>query len=86
LSTTEAEYISFSTALREVTPLMNLLSELQDQVDHNIITFPTLHCKLFEDKSGAYVLATAPKMRPRTKHINVKYYHFRAYVDKSGFP
>jgi histone deacetylase 1/2 len=82
LSTTEAEYISLSTALREVIPLMNLLSELRDNVDQNIITLPTLHCKLFEDNSGAYELATTPKMRPRTKHINVKYHHFRAYVDK----
>jgi hypothetical protein len=44
---------------------------------------PTFHCKVFEDNSGAIYLATGvkhPKMRPRTKHINIKYHHFRAKV------
>ena len=27
-------------------------------------------------------IAQEPKMRPRTKHINVKYYHFRDYVEQ----
>ena len=85
LSTTEAKYISLSTALREVIPIMNILSELKDQLGHNIIKLPTLHCKLFEDNSGAYKLATAPKMRPRTEHINVKYHHFRTYGQKVDF-
>jgi hypothetical protein len=61
---------------------MNLLSELSDNLDQNIIALPTLHCKLFEDNSGAYELATTPKLQPRTKHINVKYHHFWAYVDR----
>jgi len=43
---------------------------------------PTVYCKAFEDNSGAYKLATAPKMRPRTKHINAKYHHFRSHVDR----
>ena len=30
LSTTEAEYIALSQAMRDVIPLVNLLSELQD--------------------------------------------------------
>ena len=82
LSTTEAEYIALSTALREVIPLMDLLSEFQTHIDSTIINLPTIHCRLFEDNSGAHELATTPKMRPRTKHINVKYHHFRAYVDR----
>jgi len=39
-----------------------------------------LHCKAFEDNSGALELAKTPKMRPRTKHINIKYHHFREHV------
>jgi hypothetical protein len=42
---------------------------------------PKIDCKLFEDNSGAIELANVPKMRPRTKHINVKYHHFRDYVE-----
>jgi hypothetical protein len=82
LSTTEAEYISLSNALREVIPLMELIKELHDKVSSSIQTTPTVYCKAFEDNSGAYELATAPKMRPRTKHINAKYHHFRSHVDR----
>jgi hypothetical protein len=35
---------------------------------------------LFEDNKGGYELAKAPKMRPRTKHIALKYHHFRQHV------
>ncbi len=45
-----------------------------------IPTPPKLHCKLFEDSSGALEIAKVPKMRPRTKHLNVKYHHFRSFV------
>ena len=80
LSTTEAEYISLSTALREVIPLMQLLEEFRA---HNLISekyCPKVYCKAFEDNSGALELAKTPRMRPRTKHINTKYHHFRSHV------
>jgi hypothetical protein len=35
---------------------------------------------MFEDNQGAVELANVPKMRPRTKHINIKYHFFRQYV------
>jgi hypothetical protein len=82
LSTTEAEYIALSTALREVIALMNLMDELHRKVSSKIQPTPKVYCKAFEDNSGAYELATAPKMRPRTKHINAKYHHFRSHVDR----
>ena len=42
-----------------------------------------MHCTLFEDNNGALELAKAPRYRPRTKHIAVKYHHFREKV-KNG--
>ena len=30
---------------------------------------------MFEDNNGTIQLATTPKMRPRTRHIGVKYHH-----------
>jgi hypothetical protein len=80
LSSTEAEYIAMSQALREVIPLMHILHEA---VEHGVLQGmqrPRIHCKVFEDNSGALELAKVPKMRPRTKHINIKYHHFREYV------
>ena len=80
LSTTEAEYISLSQALREAIPIMNLLKELEQHGFKGEYEAPKVHCKAFEDNSGALELAKAPKMRPRTKHINLVYHHFRSYV------
>ena len=80
LSCCESEYISLSEALRDTIPLMELVTELQQHGFNVISTEPRVYCKAFEDNSGALELARLPKMRPRTKHINIKYHHFREYV------
>ena len=80
LSTTEAEYISLSQSLRDTIPLMNLTMELHNQGFKGEYSQPIIHCKAFEDNSGALELAKTPKMRPRTKHINLVYHHFRYHV------
>ena len=41
---------------------------------------PKVFCKAFEDNSGAYEMAKMPRMRPRTKHINCAYHHFRSHI------
>ena len=43
---------------------------------------PIVKCKLFEDNNSGIELAKAPKIRPRTKHIALKYHHFREHVRK----
>ena len=80
LSTTEAEYCCLSEALRQVIPLMNIITELQDRKILMDKLLPVVKCTAFEDNSGALELARLPRMRPRTKHINIKYHHFRQYV------
>jgi hypothetical protein len=80
LSTTESEYIAISHATREVLPLIELVEELQDKEVIEQSVKPVMRCRIFEDNSGAVEWATSvksPKMRPRTKHINTKYHHFR---------
>ena len=42
----------------------------------------TPHCVVHEDNMGALEMARLHKMRPRTKHINIKYHHFREQVDQ----
>ena len=41
-----------------------------------------VHCKVFEDNSGAIEIAKVHKYRPRTKHLNVKLHHFRDYINQ----
>jgi hypothetical protein len=83
LSSTESEYVGLSESLRIAIVMMNLLREMKSFGIPIVKTTPTVFCKLFEDNAGAIHLAKVPKMRPRTRHINQKYHHFREWV-KSG--
>jgi hypothetical protein len=77
LSVTEAEYIALSSAAREILPLISLAKEALKAKVIPKIDAPTIKCKVFEDNMGA-----VPKMRPRTKHLNIKYHFFRQFVQK----
>jgi hypothetical protein len=81
LSTTEAEYISLSQALRDLIPLRTIFKELSA-----ICKIPSsqvnTHSTVFEDNKGCVDLIAAPTMRPRSRHIAIKYHHFREYVKR----
>ena len=79
LSTTESEYVALSQSLRDVIPLLALLRELKQKTDHES-TIPTIHCTVHEDNRGCIDLVETPRMRPRTKHIALKYHHYRKHV------
>ena len=79
LSTTESEYIALSQSLRDVIPLIGLLRELQRSIPFEPAT-PKIHCTIHEDNEGCIDLVETPRMRPRTKHIALKYHHFRKHV------
>ena len=82
LSSTESEYIGLSYALRETIPIMEIIKEMK-RLNVTVTTKrPKVHCKVFEDNSGALEMARIHKYRPRTKHLNVKYHHFRDYVKR----
>jgi hypothetical protein len=83
LSTAESEYLCLSEALQQTIYLMKLVIEMKSHGFNIDVSKPKVHCKLFEDNSGALEIAKAPKMRPRTHHINIKYHHFFKY-DKQG--
>ena len=79
LSTTEAEYIALSHSMRDLIPLRGILQELA-KVLRVSSKVPKTHSSVFEDNNGALELAREPKYRPRTKHIAIKYHHFREHV------
>jgi hypothetical protein len=81
LSSTESEYTGLSYALREAIPLMELLKEI-GKSGVKVSAKADIHCKVFEDNSGALEMAKVHKYRPRTKHLNVKLHHFRSYVER----
>ena len=59
--------------------MRELLIELSPilQIPHTQIN---THCTVFEDNIGAQELENTEKYRSRTKHIAIKYHHFRDYV------
>jgi hypothetical protein len=59
---------------------MYLLKELKEAHFNLNTAIPKIHCKAYEDNVGAIEMARLPKMRPRTKHLNAKYHHFREAV------
>ena len=81
LSTTEAEYIALSQAMRELIPLRRLLLEIITAMKLSGVTDSLIKSTVFEDNNGAIAMATAMKMTPRTKHIAVKYHFFKSHVD-----
>ena len=82
LSTTEAELLSMSEALREAIYLMNLIKEIRDQGFNLTALTPTIHCQTFEDNAGAIETVKVPKFRPRTKHMNTSWHHFGHHVER----
>ena len=81
LSSCEAEYVSLSTALREVIPLIDLAKEMRERKTVDIPATSKIKCKAFEDNSGALEMAKVPKLRPRTCHIAVAMHHFCDQTD-----
>ena len=76
---TESEYIALLQAMREVIPFVNLMMEVGDIFKlHNPKS--KLHCKIFENNQSCIKVAESPKFTPRTKHIAIKYHHFRIHV------
>jgi len=82
LSTAEAEYIALSMALREVIPLMRMMEELKDSFPQLYVDKPGFFCKVWEDNQACLAMATTSKFSPRTKHIALKYHHFRSFVER----
>ena len=77
-STTEAEYIALSQATREFLPMMELLKEINEVFSLNLSS-PKIHCKVYEDNESCISLAKTQRFSPRTKHISIKYHHFRSH-------
>ena len=80
-STTEAKYIAMSQSTWRHSSHEPTTGN--EGTSYQVIcTEPHVYCKVFKDNSGALELARLPKLRPRTKHINVCYHHFCEHVRK----
>ena len=79
LSKAEAEYTALSSALRQVLHLMTTTEEI-NEVFNLLISKPNFVCKVHEDNQSCIKMSTGTNFSPRTKHISLKYHHFRSHV------
>lgn len=63
-------------ATRYVKGLIYLMEEMKN-MGIDVTTQPKVHCTVHEDNLAALTIANVPKLRPRTRHINVMYHHYR---------
>ena len=83
VSTAESEYIALSQAMQETMPFMQFMTELDVILPINLPK-PKLYCKVFEDNEACISMATILRFTPRTKHLALKYHHFKSWISK-GF-
>eukprot|EP00957_Ditylum_brightwellii_P092488 7042865-Ditylum_brightwellii.AAC.1 len=60
---------------------MNLLNEIKDSIKIAEEEKAEFKCTEHQDNLGCIELAKCPRIRPRAKHINIKYHHFRSRVE-----
>ena len=82
LSTMEAEYIALSQACRDLFPIIDLVNELSQVLNHASPSSPRLHIRVHEDNVSALTLGKLEprRMTPRSKHYALKYHWFREHI------
>ena len=75
LSSTEAEYIALTQAVKEILWLRTLFSELGAPKHAQEI------CEISSDNQGAIALAKNPGFHARSKHIDIQYHFIRKHTD-----
>ena len=65
-------------AMRDVLPFLNLMKEIQEFLPMTKYE-PKFFCTVWEYNSSCIKVAEIPKFNPLTKHISLKYHHFRQF-------
>jgi Reverse transcriptase (RNA-dependent DNA polymerase) len=80
LSSTAAEYVAFSMAMREVLPMRALLKEVTSKLDLTCSPTTFVRSTVFEDNQGCLSLVNVPKMSTQNKYLALKYHFFRSSI------
>ena len=83
LSSTAAEYVAFSMAMRELLPMRRLLQEIGNKLGLEVLKTSLVNSTVFEDNQGCISLVNVPKMSSRNKYLQLKYHFFREEIGES---
>ena len=75
--------MALSTSLRDAILVMQILDNFKYRDFALPTSVPQVYCKAFEENSGALDMDRLPKRRPRTRHVNLSFHHFRKYTRTS---
>ena len=86
MSTTEAEYIALSTAMRELLWVRRIVEEVATGFNFDYNRCATIKTKVYEDNQGAIHVANQPDLTQKTRHPHTKCHHFKEHlkVNKDG--
>ena len=80
LSTLHAEYVGMANALRALIPIRSIIVKMLNFLDLPSQAKPEVHCSVFKDNQGAYLLATNQRLLVCTKYFCVKHHFFWLHV------
>ena len=80
LSSTAAEYVALSEAMRELIPMRRLLLEITTKLKLPAIAQTLVKSTVFEDNQSCLALANAPKLLPGNKYLALRYHFFRSEI------
>lgn len=83
LSSTAAEYVAFSMAMRKLLPMRRLLQEIGTKLGLEVLKTTLINSTVFEDNQGCISLVNIPKMSTRNKYLALKYHFFREEIGES---
>jgi hypothetical protein len=83
LSSTAAEYVAFSMAMRELLPMRALLKEISSKLNLTFVSDSLVRSTVFEDNQGCLSMVNVPKMSTRNKYSSLKYHFFRSHLGES---
>ena len=82
VSTMEAEYVEFSTACKDLIPVVTVILELSKAIGLGDDFITNLHIKIHDDNVGAVTLAKLEpgRMMPCSKYYAIKYHWFCGFI------
>lgn len=80
LSSTAAECVAFSVAMREALPMRVLLKEMSARLKLPEVGNSLIRSTAFEDNQGCLSLVNVPKMSTRNKCLSLKYHFFHSHI------
>ena len=84
LSTTEAEVVALSQAMRELIWLRHLTVDFASTLNCKLKSEVEIESTVFEDNNGAIALAHKPGATSRTKHIHTKHWFFKEHIGEDS--